>query len=123
MALSDRNRKRGRVVAALLVAAAFGVVARPAAAADPLPSLSTLLAVEDPAASDAPDLARPAGTAQTAAVAPEDESPVYTKWWFWAITGAVVVGTVGLVVWASQPTDTPAKPCSAGTLVCFGEGR
>lgn len=118
------THQRWGLVAALLVATTT-TAARPAMAADPVPSLSTLLAIEDPTAPSDTLEAQHRATlnAQPTPNAPAEEIPVTSKWWFWALTGVVVVGTVGLVVWASQPTETPAKPCSAGTISCFGDGR
>jgi hypothetical protein len=54
--------------------------------------------------------------------APE-EAPYYKKWWFWALTGVVVGGTVALGVWAIQPSTVPAKACTPGVVGCFGDGR
>jgi hypothetical protein len=51
------------------------------------------------------------------------ESPYYKKWWFWALTAAVVGGTLALGAWAVEPTTPPARACSAGVIGCFGDGR
>lgn len=115
-----------RLIATVIVTIAFGGM-QPAAAADRLPNLTTLLAIDDPSASrsaiDGEEQPVSVAAGQPASAVPEDEAPVYKRWWFWALTGAVVVGTVGLVAWASQTTESPARPCAAGTLVCFGDGR
>ncbi len=58
----------------------------------------------------------------TAPVVEEEETNVFTTWWFWVLTAAIVGGTVALGVMASQPTDKPANGCMAGYL-CFGDGR
>ena len=52
-----------------------------------------------------------------------DERPYYKKWWFWALTAAVVGGTVALGVWAVEPTTKPAQSCEATAIACFGAGR
>ena len=51
------------------------------------------------------------------------ESPYYKKWWFWALTAAVIGGTVALGVWAVEPSAVPARACSPGVIGCFGDGR
>ena len=51
------------------------------------------------------------------------EKPYYKKWWFWALTAAVVGGTVALGVWAVEPSQVPARACSPGVIGCFGDGR
>lgn len=96
-------------------------------------SLARLLAVDDPPPSSGNDGIVPADRNASTDTASEDrpvakvtyvdEVPVYKKWWFWALTAAVIGGTVALGVWAADPSDTPARPCSAGTRVCFGDGR
>jgi hypothetical protein len=45
---------------------------------------------------------------------PASSGPVYTKWWFWTIVGAVVVGGVVTAVVLSSGTSKP--PCMA--LLC-----
>lgn len=57
-----------------------------------------------------------------------DEAPFYQKWQFWAITGAVVVGVVGLV-WGGATLlhalgGGDVRPCSKSSYVeCFGQGE
>ena len=55
--------------------------------------------------------------AQPAPVQQESSGPVYTKWWFWTIVGAVVVGGVVTAVALSSGTSKP--DCPAGVL-CGG---
>ncbi len=55
--------------------------------------------------------------------ADDEEDSVFKTWWFWALTAAVVGGTVALGVWAAQPEDQPAGLCSPGVIACFGDGR
>jgi hypothetical protein len=51
------------------------------------------------------------------------DAPYYKKWWFWALTGAIVGGTVALGFWAIEPSPVPARACSLGVIGCFGDGR
>ena len=51
--------------------------------------------------------------AQPAPPQPESSGPVYTKWWFWTIVGAVVVGGVVTAVALSGGTTKPACPAGA----------
>jgi hypothetical protein len=51
------------------------------------------------------------------------EAPYYKKWWFWALTAAVVGGTVALGIWAVEPSAVPARACNPGVIGCFGDGR
>lgn len=53
----------------------------------------------------------------------EDEPSAFKTWWFWALAAGVVGSTVALGVWAAQPSDSPARPCPAGVIACFGDGR
>jgi hypothetical protein len=54
----------------------------------------------------------------------EDDRPIYKKWWFWALTVAVVGATVTAGVLAAQDTPTPPPlGCPPATLACFGDGR
>ena len=54
--------------------------------------------------------------------------PFYTKWQFWAIAGAVVVGAIALI-WggqalAHQLNGGDVRPCSPDfKMRCFGEGQ
>ena len=54
----------------------------------------------------------------------EADAPYYKKWWFWALTAAVVGGTVALGAWAVEP-ERPLRPAPAasGVIGCFGDGR
>ncbi len=56
---------------------------------------------------------QPAGTlvAQPGPAPEAQPAPVYTRWWFWTIIGAAVVGGVVTAVVLSSGTDRPA--CSA----------
>jgi hypothetical protein len=47
-----------------------------------------------------------------------DDKPVYTRWWFWAGTGAVVAATVVTIVLLSRkPVD-----CGPGVDYCANTG-
>jgi len=54
--------------------------------------------------------------AQPAPAQQESSGPVYTKWWFWTIVGAVVVGGVVTAVALSGGTSKP--PCPAAAILC-----
>jgi hypothetical protein len=62
------------------------------------------------------DQQQPGGTlvAQPSQPQPASSGPVYTKWWFWTIVGAVVVGGVVTAVVLGSGTSKP--PCTA--LIC-----
>ena len=65
------------------------------------------------------DQQQPAGAlvAQPSQPEPASSGPVYTKWWFWTIIGAVVVG--GVVTAAVLSSGTTMPPCTgAGVLIC-----
>jgi hypothetical protein len=55
--------------------------------------------------------------------APVEEAPIYKKWWFWALAGAVVGGTVIFGVATFKPAQHVPSACPVGTLACFGDGR
>ena len=48
---------------------------------------------------------------------PASSGPVYTKWWFWTIIGAVVVGGAVTAVALSSGTSKPACPATAITCL------
>jgi hypothetical protein len=52
-----------------------------------------------------------------------DEAPIYKKWWFWALTAAVVGGVVTVGVLSNKPTETFPHACPPSTVLCFGDGR
>jgi hypothetical protein len=62
------------------------------------------------------DQQQPSGAlvGQPAQPQPDSSGPVYTKWWFWTIVGAVVVGGVVTAVVLTSGTSKP--PCTA--LLC-----
>jgi hypothetical protein len=54
---------------------------------------------------------------------PAEEAPLYKKWWFWALTAAVVGGTVIFGVTTFKPAVHVPNACPVGTIACFGDGR
>jgi hypothetical protein len=50
------------------------------------------------------------------APAPEEASPVYTRWWFWAIVGGVVAAGVGGAAAAGLFTKKVDGPCDVGRI-------
>src|SRR4051794_341527 len=84
------------------------------------PSQRALAAADDePPPRGAPTVKRVTATPVTAV----DEKPVYTKWWFWALTAAVVGGTIALGVATNEAPQHLPHACPAGTASCFGDGR
>jgi hypothetical protein len=65
----------------------------------------------------APVPARAAALDLSARPAPahDEPSPVYTRWWFWAIVGGVVVVGVGGAVAAGVFTRKVDAPCDPGS--------
>jgi tetratricopeptide (TPR) repeat protein len=60
----------------------------------------------------------PVIVAQAAPTARDDERPVYTRWWFWAGAGAVVVGAVvGTLLLTRKTAD-----CGSGVDYCANTG-
>jgi hypothetical protein len=52
-----------------------------------------------------------------------DQPPLYKKWWFWALTAAVVGGVVTVGVLSNQPAKSYPHACPVGSVLCFGDGR
>jgi hypothetical protein len=65
-----------------------------------------------PAPPPAADQQQPAGTLVAQPTAPQSQ-PVYTKWWFWTIIGAVVVGGAVTAVLLTSGTTKPGCPPAA----------
>jgi hypothetical protein len=134
--LSPRKRTGGsRVGLALFAAALLVVVGTPWSAAR---------AAEDneapkAASADAPqadDTDRPkdksllAPNPTDAAVASKnqaDAAPIYEKWQFWAVSGLVVVGVVGLIFGGKALYHSlnggDVRPCNASFIGCYGQGE
>jgi len=64
------------------------------------------------------DQQQPSGTlvAQPSQPLRESSGPIYSKWWFWTIVGAVVIGGVVTAVALSSGTSKP--DCPAGVILC-----
>ena len=56
-------------------------------------------------------------------VATDDDSPVYRKWWFWAVAAAVVGGTIAFGALTFTPADARPRACPTTSRLCFGDGR
>jgi hypothetical protein len=93
------------------------------AAPTPAPAPVTPLPTAQPAPAPAPAptstepvTAAPVLTAPAPAPEESTSTPVYKKWWFWTIIGAVVVGgvVVGVVAASGGKPD-----CPSGTLGCM----
>jgi hypothetical protein len=54
---------------------------------------------------------------------PQDEKPIYKTWWFWALTAAVVGGTVAFGVSTFKPAAHLPNACPPTAVACFGDGR
>ena len=48
----------------------------------------------------------------------EESSPIYGRWWFWAIVGGVVATGVGIAFAAGAFTKTEEPACPTGVLTC-----
>ncbi|HEY4188340.1 MAG TPA: hypothetical protein VGP07_24920 [Polyangia bacterium] len=55
-----------------------------------------------------------------------NEKPFWKSWVFWAVTGVIVAGAVGAVIYSTSGTRGSLSPCPANitlSLGCFGAGR
>jgi hypothetical protein len=55
-----------------------------------------------------------------------DDKPFWKSWIFWAVTGVLVAGAVGAVIYSTSGTRGSLDPCPANvtlSLGCFGAGR
>ena len=56
----------------------------------------------------------------------QDEKPFYKSWIFWAVTGVLVAGAVGAVIYSTSGTRGSLSPCPASvtlSLGCYCAGR
>jgi len=89
--------------------------AAPAPTPAPAPAPAAVVVVErdvtpKPAAQPALDL-----SARPAPVQEEQARPVFTRWWFWAIVGGVIVAGVGGAAAAGLFTKKVDGPCDVGS--------
>jgi hypothetical protein len=147
--MTSIKRLRGVGIASLvLVVASFGAPPTWAAGADPAEDggkKAAAQAVDDEAAK--PATPPPAATPQMGlddegpstrvakkirhgmqAPPPDDtdEKPFWKTWIFWTVTGALVAGAVGAVIYSTSGTRGSVGPCPAGvalSLGCYGAGR
>jgi hypothetical protein len=98
--------------------------ATPTGAPGPLfqPSARALAAAdeEDPPPRDDPRLLQKKPDKE---VVPQEETPIYKTWWFWALTAAVVGGTVVFGVSTFKPAEHFPHACPSNAVACFGDGR
>jgi hypothetical protein len=110
---------------AVLLAAAMAWTASTARADNRLfhPSPRALAAAgeeEPPPHEDDPLKVKPQPVKPTV---PAEEAAIYKKWWFWALTAAVVGGIVIVGVTTFKPAQHTAMACPSGTVACFGDGH
>lgn len=111
-----------RVAAVLLLSLTF-LSARAVAADSPLlhPSVRALAAADD---DEPPPHEDPRAAKKKAKpTAPVEETPVFKKWWFWALTAAVVGGVAIVGISTFKPAPHVPMACQPGTITCFGDGR
>jgi tetratricopeptide (TPR) repeat protein len=91
---------------------------RQQAAAHPAAAPVALPAAPEPAAAPASGAAVVVVQNPPASSAPE-ESPIYSKWWFWTlIGGAAIAAGVGIAAAAGVFTKTQNAPCPPAPAVC-----
>ena len=72
---------------------------------------------------------RPHANVRLAAPLPtdeQDEKPFYKSAIFWAVTGVLVAGAIGAVIYSTSGTRGSLQPCPATvtlSLGCYGAGR
>jgi tetratricopeptide (TPR) repeat protein len=94
-------------------AAAPAVPAATSAPVTPLPSASSSTA---PAPTSSQTQAVLVG-APAATAAPAESSPIYTKWWFWTLVGAVAAGAaVGIAAATGAFNKTENATCPSGWM-------
>lgn len=55
-----------------------------------------------------------------------EEKPFWKSWIFWSVTGVLVAGAVGAVIYSTSGTKGAVGPCPAAvalSLGCYGAGR
>jgi hypothetical protein len=122
-ALRDEQASKQQATPAAVVPVAPVQPIQPAQPEGPPPGYTAQPAGAYPGSQGAPgyqpgaDQQQQAGALVAQPVQPEPASsgPVYTKWWFWTIIGAVVIGGVVTAV-ALSSGGTSKPPCTA--LIC-----
>jgi hypothetical protein len=84
------------------------------------PSARALAVADEPPPHADPRAVKPPPTQVTVV---QDDTPVYKKWWFWALTAAVVGGTVAFGALTFTPAEPRPRACPPATRLCFGDGR
>ena len=91
---------------------------RQQAAAHPAAAPAALPAAPEPAAAPASGASVVVVNNPPASSAPE-ETPIYSKWWFWTlIGGAAIAAGVGIAAAAGVFTKTQNAPCPPAPAVC-----
>jgi hypothetical protein len=109
-------------LSALLVGAVLLGGTSSARADSPLfhPTTRALAAADD---EPPPHLDRRAAKKPEQPATPHEVVPVYKTWWFWALTAAVVGGTVVFGVATFKPAPHAPMACMPDSVACFGDGR
>jgi hypothetical protein len=94
----------------------------------PAPAAVPQLQLEDEGPS-AREAKRPHANVRLAAPLPagdQDEKPFYKSPVFWVVTGVLVAGAIGAVIYSTSGTRGSLQPCPATvtlSLGCYGAGR
>jgi hypothetical protein len=89
-----------------------------ASAAHPAPAPVPLPAAPEPA-QPAPSGAAVVAVTAPPASAPDAETHIYSKWWFWTLVGAVAIGAgVGIAAATGAFTKTQNAACPPAPAVC-----
>jgi|GEM_PF-3262790 len=94
----------------------------------PAPAAVPQLQLEDEGPS-ARDAKKPHANVRLAAPLPsddQDEKPFYKSPVFWAVTGVLVAGAIGAIIYSTSGTRGSLQPCPATvtlSLGCYGAGR
>jgi hypothetical protein len=142
------GRLRGAGIALLVVLMA-SLGARPARAADPAATGAEnnkpAAGVSDTAGKSAPPVPAAVQQVETDEEGPStrvskkirhgmrppvvddvEEKPFWKSWIFWSVTGVLVAGAVGAVIYSTSDTKGSVGPCPANvalSLGCYGAGR
>lgn len=94
----------------------------------PAPAAAPQLQLEDdgPSAREAKKPHANVRLAAPLATDEQDDKPFYKSPVFWAVTGVLVAGAIGAIVYSTSGTRGSLQPCPATvtlSLGCFGAGR